>query len=366
VAGVTRLYYDLAALDEDVSVKRESLALSEKLYQDNRAQVEAGTLAPIELVRAQAQIAVSREDLVNSLALVRVQELILKNVLMRTGTADPRVRDAHIVPTTPITIPEKDEISPVQDLIALALANRPDLLSAQIQLENSYISLKGSRNAILPQLNLVAAVQSAGLAGQLNPGINTSPGGGLIPGTPPLTPSMANIGGFGSVLSQIFQKTYPTYSIGLQLNLPLRNRIAQADYIRDQLIVRESEMLNQQLQNQARLQVEAAIIAIEQARALHNAAVQARQLQEQSLAIEQEKYAVGLSTTFLIIQYQSFVAQARSTEIVARSNYLKYKTSLDRATGQILGFNNISIDEAYRGRLSIRPSPPPALVPPKP
>ena len=143
--------------------------------------------------------------------------------------------------------------------------------------------------------------------------------GGLLPSGPGVTPAGLSIGGFGSVLSQIFQRSYPTYTIGLQLNLPLRNRVAQADIVRDELMLRQSEIRNQQLLNQARLEVEDAMIALDRARAIFDAAVQSRVLQEQSLDAEQQKYAVGLSTTFLIIQYQTYVAQARSTEVVERA-----------------------------------------------
>ena len=139
--------------------------------------------------------------------------------------------------------------------------------------------------------------------------------------------------------------------------MPLRNRVAQADLARDELQLRQSEIRNQQFLNQARLEVEDAVIALERAKAIYEAAVQARALQEQSLDAEQQKYAAGLSTTFLIIQYQTSVAQARSTEVAAKSDYIKAKTSLRRATGQILEDYHISVEEAYRGRISTPPSP---------
>jgi len=362
VSGVIRLYYDLASLNEDVQVKKQTLAVAQKLYDDNRAQVEAGTLAPLEVVRAQAQIAVSQLDLLNSQAFAREQELVLKNVLTRRGTADPAVRTAHIVTTDPVPEPGKEAVTPIQDLIDLAFRNRPELAAARLQIENSQISLKGSRNNALPDLNLIGTMQNNGLAGLFNPlAANTSAVGGLLPGGPGVTPPGLSIGGLGSALSQIFQRSYPTYTIGLQLNLPLRNRVAQADIVRDELTLRQSEIRNQQLLNQARLEVEDAMIALDRARAIFDAAVQSRVLQEQSLDAEQQKYAVGLSTTFLIIQYQTYVAQARSTEVVAKSDFVKARTALQRATGQILQDYNVSVEEAYRGRISAAPSPLPAL-----
>jgi outer membrane protein TolC len=173
----------------------------------------------------------------------------------------------------------------------------------------------------------------------------------------------AFIGGFGSALEQIFRRNYPTYGVGIQLNLPLRNRVAQADYVRDQLQLRQTQVQRQQLENLARMQVEDAVIVLERTRASYQAAVDSRRYQEESLAAEQEKFAVGLSTTFLVIQYESQVAQARSTEVVARGAYAKARANLDRALGMTLDSNNVSISDAYNGRVSQPPAAPAPAAP---
>ena len=346
VAGVSRLYYDLVSLVEDVGVKRQTLALAQKLYEDNKTQVDQGTLAPIELVHAQALISASRQDLANSEGLEREQDLILKNVITRRGTADPRIRDASIVTTTPIPVPAAEPVRPVQDLVDIAFKNRPDLASAGIQVTNSEISLEGSRNQLKPDVSLVASATNSGLAGTGNP---------LDPGATP-----AFLGGFGSSLDQIFRRNYPTYGVGIQFNLPLKNRVAQADYVRDELQLRQTQIQRQQFVNQARLEVEDALIALNRLRTAYEAAADTTRYQEESLAAEQEKFAVGLSTTFLIIQYQSQVAQARSTVVAARGAYAKARVNLDHALGMTLDYNNVSIEDTYRGRMS---SPPGALPP---
>src|SRR5262249_41972349 len=215
--------------------KQQTLALAQKLYDDNRAQVEAGTLAPLEVVRAQAQIAVARLDLLNSQAFAREQELVLKNVITRRGTADPAVRTARVLTTDPVPEPGNEPITPIQDLIDLAYQNRPELAAAHLQIENSQISLKGSRNAVLPEIDLVGTMQNNGLAGQLNPFATNPPAVGLLPGAPGSIPANLPIGGFGSALEQIFRRSFPAYTIGLQFSLPLRNRVAQADLARDEL-----------------------------------------------------------------------------------------------------------------------------------
>jgi outer membrane protein len=357
VSGIIRIYYDLVSLDQDVRVKQRTLELAQTLYANNKLQVEQGTLAPIELVRTQALIAASRQDLANSAGLEREQELILKTVLTRRGTADAGLREARIVPTDPIPVPAQEPIQPVQDLITAAFQNRPDLAAASLQLNNSQISLQGSRNALLPDVSLVANASNAGLAGTVNPNAQS------FGSTGPVVVSPGFLGGVGSAIEQIFRRNYPTYGVGVQLNLPLRNRIAQADYVHDLLQLRQTEINRQRLENQVRLAVEDALIAIQRSRAAYDAAVESRAYQEQSLAAEQERFGVGLSTTFLIIQYQSQVAQARSTEVVARGAYAKARVQLQYAIGRTLEENNVSIDEAWRGQISRPPSPIPANPP---
>ena len=337
VYGVIRLYTDFVALYQDVKVKQESVMTAERLLSDVSAQVEEGTLAPVEQTRANAQVFSTRQDLANSQGLLEEQEAILKNVLTRQGNEDLEVRSAHIIPTDTLEIPAQDNIEPIQDLVAEALANRPDLRQARLQIDISRIGLQGSKNATLPEVDLLGVVANSGLAGALNP---------LEPSADP-----ALIGGFGGVLDQILSRRYPTYGIGLQLNLPLRNRIAEADFARDQIQVKQSEVRLRQLENQARLEVEDAIIALRRARASADAAAQARQFQQESLAVEQAKFDVGASTSFFVIQYQSLLAQAQSTEVAAKSAYVKARAALERAIGSILTENGISVDAALKGTM---------------
>ena len=336
VYGVVRLYTDLVALYEDVKVKEGTLASAEKLYSDTKAQVDEGTQAPIELTRANAQVFSIRQELINSRGLLEEQEAIVKNVITRRTDNDPDILNARIIPTDSIDVPTSEEIRPLQDLVGLAFSNRPDLSQAGLQVNNSQISLKGSRNALLPEIDVVGVAQNNSLAGQpnpLGPGIDT-----------PL------VGGYGNALEQLATRKYPTYGVGVNITLPLRNRIAQADVTRDEIQLRQSQILEQQLRKQAQLEVEDALIAMRRARSSYEAAVQTEMLQQQSLDTEQAKFEVGASTSFFIIQYESYLAQARSTVVVAKSAYLKARAALERATGTILEDNHVSLGEAIRGR----------------
>jgi len=351
VNGVIRLYTDLVALNEDLKVKEQTLATAKRLFEDNQNKVEQGTIAPIEATRAAAQVAAARQDVINADGFVKQQELILKNVLTRGGVSEPLVHNARIVPTDALSL-DALPTEEAADFVALALANRPELQAAKLQVDNAQISLKGTRNGLRPELDLVGSVQNNGLAGPGNPNL-----------TPPVTggPYTGLGGGYGSAVAQLFKYDYPTVSVGLNLTVPLHNRVAQADAARDEIQLRQTEIRLKQLENQIRVEVEDAVIALQRTRAAYEAATETRKLQEQSLEIEQEKFNVGLSTNFLVIQYQGYVAQARSTEVAALDAYAKAKAQLERAAGLTLTKHNVSIEEAFRGQVS-RVSTPPAAV----
>jgi len=341
VAGIARLYTDLVSLNEDVKVKREAVRLAQRLYEDNRHKVEQGEQAPIEVTRAQAQLASNQQALISAEGLVQQQELIVKTAITRNGLANPAIRTAEIIATDSVIVPETESVRPVDDLITEALHDRPDLAQAGIQVENSQISLKGSLNAVRPELDVVGTVQNGGLSGGINSsGAALTPGAALYPG------------GYGTALGQIFKNNFPSYSVGLQLTLPLRNRVAQADAVRDELQVRQTQVRRQQFEDEIRLEVADAYVAMQQARAAYEAAVQSRILQQQSVKVEQETFDVGLATNYMVIQYQTYLAQAQSTEVSAKGAYAKAVIALDRATASTLEVNQVSIQEAQSGRVS--------------
>jgi outer membrane protein TolC len=343
VAGIARLYTDLVSLNEDVKVKQEALRLAQRLYEDNRNQVEQGTQAPIEVTRANAAVAVSKQALITAEGLVRQQELIVKTALTRGGLEDPRVAAAHIVPMDSVSVPDREPVQPLPDLMAEALRNRPDQAGALLQVENSRISLEGSLNALKPQFDVVATAQNSGLAGSPNPVAGTIAGGAVT-------------GGYGTALEQLLRRNYPTYGVGVQVVLPIRNRVAQADAIRDELLVKQAQVRRQQLEDQIRLEVADAQESVHQAYAAYQAAVEARKLQDQSVNVELQTFEVGLSTNLLVIQYQNYLAQARSTEVASKGAYAKALIALQRATGKVLDEYRVDMGEAYRGVVARAPS----------
>ena len=347
VTAIVNLYWDLVSFQEDLRVKRQALELAKKLYEDNKKQVEIGTLAKIEVTRAEAEVASREQDLTISETNVLQQETVLKNALTRNGTANTTVLAAHIVPTDSLRLADNDPIPPLQDLMDVALLHRPELKQTRINIETNEIGLAGSRSQLLPTLDLVAAFTNNGLAGDPNY---------LRVGQPNFVPpSSALIGGFGNVLSQIFRRNYPDYSVGFQFNIPLRNRAAQADYTRDSLTLRQAELRERQQMNQVRVDVQNAQIGLVQSRSRFIAAQKTRLLQEQALDAEQKKYQLGASTIYFVIQAQRDLATAQGAEVTATANYMHAKVQLELVTGQTLPAHNIKMDEAKTG-LVARPA----------
>lgn len=344
VYGVSRLYYDLVSLNENVRVKRETLTAARKLYDDDKQQVDQGTLAPIGLTQAESLVASTQLDLIQAEGLVKQEEVILKSQLARRGTADPIFGHLPIVPTDPIVIPPSDDLAPLDSMVSEALSLRPDLVQASLQVQSGEIALKASQNAALPEVDLIGNFQTRGSTEVPFSTLGT-PGTALI-----VPPSDLGVAGL---------RTSRIYQAGIQFNLPLKNHVAEADAARDALEVRQAQARTQQLANQVREEVENSVIALETARSALNAAIQSRQYQEQLVDAEKDKLSVGASTNFLVIQQESYLAQARSTEVGARSVWIKARVALDRAIGNLLEKNGITYDESVVGSL-------PASTPSKP
>ncbi|MCZ2149110.1 MAG: TolC family protein [Bryobacterales bacterium] len=350
VSQVVNIYWDLVSFNEDARVKRQALALAEKLLSDNKKQVEIGTLAPIEIVRAESEVARNQQDLTVSETRVLQQETILKNALSRTGVSSPSLADARIVTTDSIRMPDTEKIQPIQDLVNVALEKRPDLEQTRLSVLSSKIRLEGDKSQLKPQLDVTASMRNNGLSG--NASLITVPG---VPGFV----QVANpffVGDYSGVLRQIFARNFPNYNVQFQLTIPLHNRQARADMANDLLSLRQQELRAQAQLNQVRVDVQNALIGLQQAHAGYDAAVKARIFAEQTLGAEQKKYALGASTIFLVIQAQRDLAVAQGTEVTALSTYSRARVAMDQALGTTIEIYNISIDEARKGQVSHPPS----------
>jgi outer membrane protein len=339
VSQIQNIYWDLVSAYEDVKAKERALALAERLLADNRKQVEIGTLAPIEVVRAQSQVAASSQDLIVSQTNLQLQQLLMINAVSR-NMSDEALAALPVIPTDTMDLPKVEPVVPVQDLIADALAHRPELAESQIDLTNRQITKKAARNALLPTLNLVGWYGGTGIGGD-------TPVGSTLTGS-----------GYSDVLGDVFGGTYPDKGIGIQLNIPIRNRSAQADQVRSELEYRQAQMRLQQLQNQIRIDVRNAQFAVQQNRARVEAAIKGRELAQQSLDAEQKKYALGASTTYNVLQMQRDLATAESSLVASKTAYEKSKVALDQSTGLTLTNLGIQIADAESGNVTTMPMVP--------
>jgi outer membrane protein TolC len=347
---VISLYWDLVSFREDLGVKQKALEVARQFFEDNKKQVEIGTLAPIEVVRAEANVATAQQDLTNSETALLQQETIIKDYLSRDGVASPTVALVRVVPTDRLVKPEGEYTEKLEELVAAALKLRPELQQVRVNVENSRIGLAGSRNALLPTLSAQGTLANNALVGD----VNTQTYNGA-PVTQSVNPYY--LGGEGTLLGQIFRRNFPNYSLTLTLQATLRNRSAQADYVRDTLTVRQQELAEQQQIKNIRVNVQNAWIGVIQARARYQSAQKARVLQEQTLDAENKKYALGASTSFLVVQTQRDLATAQASEVAALAGYSRALVNLDLQTGTVLAKNHVELAEAKTGK-SARPYTP--------
>jgi len=361
VDQIENMYWDLVFAYENVRVQNESLTFAQKTLSDTKKQVEIGTLAPIEVVRAQSTVATDQQALTVALTNLQLQQLLMKNALSRT-LVDPRLADAEVIPTSTMQLPATEPVVPTQDLVNDALTHRAELAEARINLSNTEISNKAVRNSLLPSLDLYAYYGGTGIGGNVALPTCTGPSTGFETCFDPTraAPPFRNGGpvSYSNALSQLVNSSAPDKGAGVSLTIPLRNRVAQATQIRSQLEYRQSQMRLQQLENQVRIEVRNAQFSVTQNRASVASAQAAVDLGRQSLDAEQKKYALGASTTTLVLQNQSALAQAESTLVSAMAAYEKAQVELDRATGLLLDHAGILVADAERGEVTRMPAIP--------
>jgi outer membrane protein len=361
VDQIENMYWDLVYAYENVKVQQENLSFAQKTLGDTQKQVEIGTLAPIEVVRAQSTVATDQQTLTVALTNLQLQQLLMKNAISRT-LVDPRLADAEVIPTSTMDVPSEDSAAPTEELVNSALSNRPELAEARINLTNTGISNKAIRNALLPSLDAFAYYSGNGLGGSQNPDYiclpNQHPDSGICP-QPPLPPyTPLPTVSYGDTLNQLVNSTAPDKGMGLQLTIPIRNRAAQATQTRSEFEYRQAQLRIQQIENQIRIDVRNARFGVQQNRASVASAQAAVDLAKQSLDAEQKKYALGASTSTLVLQNEAAQVQALSTLVSAKAAYEKAQVELDRATGLLLEHANIEIADAVRGQVTHAPSIP--------
>ena len=353
VSQVLNSYYNLAGDYEDLRAKRSASETAQTFLRNVRRQIELGSVAPTDLITAETQAASSGQAVVDSETTLRQQELSLKNLISRTGAADPVLANARLVPIDSIEIPPTDDLLPIDQMVQQALSSRPDLAAELAGEKANEVNALGTKNGILPTLQGIAVESQSGLSGTPR----TVTLDGFVEHADPKFQ-----GGIGTALSQVFRRNFATEVAGVFFQEPLRNRQAQADYSIDLLTLRQTQLTNRKDLNQVEVDVRNGVVALRQARARYDAALRNRILQQQLFDAETERFGLGSSTPYNVTLQQRDLVSAQSTTLAALVAYRTARVSLDQTLGITLEANHIAIDEAKRGRVA-RTSVLPANVP---
>jgi outer membrane protein TolC len=292
------------------------------------------SIPALDVMKAEAEVSKRDQDLTIARTSLQLQESLMKNALTKS-LDDPTLEEMPVIPTDHSETSSADPKTPILDLIALAQQNRPELLETDIDLANRQISRKAARNALLPTLSLVGFYGGTGLGGLVTPG---------------------NAASVSSDLSGTWQNTFnnssPDYYLGLNLNIPFRNRVAKADQYRSELEYRQAELRKEQLRKQIRIEVRNAQYALEQSRARVEAARKARDLADRTFQITRKEQELGSGSSYQTMTAQRDLALAELDMVNAATTYQKAKIELDRATGTTLEHNGVLIQDALSGTLS--------------
>jgi outer membrane protein len=334
IVTVENTYWDLAQFQENVKVAEQSLAVAQRLYEDNKKQAEIGTLAPLDVISAESEVAARERDLVVARTNLQLQETKLKNLLSKKP--DPALDAARIEVTTQMPEPRDVDIPQLENALTNAEANRPELRQAEGNLQNQDVSVTFTKNNLLPNFSTFGLYAGSGLQGNNN----------LVQA------------GAGASLNQSFSGDFPEYAGGVTLNLPLRNRSAQADNLRAQLEQDQLQVGLQRSRNQVALEVRQAIIGLQQGKAQVEAAHQAVRLARETMDAEQKKLSAGVSTSYNVILRERDLTAAQLAEVQAVDAYAKALVEMDRAMGTTLDRNGVQINDALAGSITKMPTPP--------
>jgi outer membrane protein TolC len=360
VDQIENMYWDLVYAYENVRVQQEALNYAQKALDDSRQQAKVGTAPPIQVVSAQSTVSSDQQNLILAENNLQLQELLMKNALSRS-IEDPVLAEADVIPTSTMQLPEQEPVTPTQDLINQALDHRAELVESRIDLNSRDLSSKAVRNAMLPTLDAFAYYGGSGVGGNINPLVPACPSSAkycYTPGENPPPFQTATSVGYGGTLNQLVNSTAPDKGVGLTLNIPLRNREAQANQVRAELEYRQAQVRLHQLENQVRIEVRNAQFDVRQNRASVEAAQYAVDFARQTLDADQQKLKVGLTTTTAILQDASVLTTSESNLVSAKAAYEKSCVELDRATGLLLNHSGIDVTEATRGQVTRLPNVP--------
>ncbi len=363
ISQIEDIYWSLVSAYENEQSKERALQQSTQLSADNRKQLEIGTLAPLDVVNSDATVASDKQALITAQSLLEYQQLLMKQAIAR-DLADPQLANAPVIPTDRVgldRLPEED--TSVEELVQQAFVNNPQIEQSVLSLKNNEITIKAFRNGLLPVVDAYGFYGGSGLGGALNPHFGSPLNGNQ--------PNSASPSGYGSILQNTVNNNFPDYGVGVNINIPLRNRPAQADQARAQMELRQTQLRLQQLYIQTRINVVNGQYALTNDRASVQSAQAARDFAAQSLDAEQKKYKLGASTTANVLTQERNLATAENNLITATGTYATDRVALQQLLANTLDRYGISLVDAASGVVSQQPmipglTAPKAPEPPKP
>jgi outer membrane protein TolC len=342
VTQIENIYWDLVSAYEQTQVNEQSFSFAQQTLDNAKKQLQLESIPAMDVMKAEAEVSKRDQELTVARTSLQLQETLMKNAVTKS-LDDPTLEAIPVIPTDKMQTAAIQTAQPIQELIAEAQHKRPELAVSDIDLLNRRISRSAARNALLPSLSLVGFYAGSGLAGPLNP----------IYDITRLGPNSSNVPiDFAGALQNAFNNSSPDYYVGLNLNIPIRNRVAKADQFRSELEYRQAELRMEQLKKQVRIEVRNAQYALDQIGARVEAARKARDLAQRTFDITKKEQELGALSSYQTLSAQRDLALAELDLVSAMTTYEKAKVELDRATGATLEHNGILIQDAITGVVS--------------
>ena len=343
ITQVENIYWDLVNAYQDEQVKERSLAFAQRTLQDDQKQLQLQAIPAMQVDKDESDVATSEGDLTVSRATLRLNELLIKNAL--TKTDDAAIDEMPVVPIDRAGPPDPNASKSIDDLIADAEKNRPDVTQDELAMQVAEMSLKSIRSELLPTLNVYGFYAGAGIAGPANPNCNL--------GAAECASDLPT--GFGSMFQNTFNYSSPEYQFGMNLSINLRNRVAKADQFRASLEFRQRQITFEEQKKSIRFDVRNSLFALQQAQARVDAATKARDLAQHTFDVTQQERQLGAKSSSDTLAAEHDLSIAESLLVAAQTASEKAKVDIDRATGETLQQTGVSIDDAKMGVVSHQP-----------
>ncbi|HKE25043.1 MAG TPA: TolC family protein [Bryobacteraceae bacterium] len=331
VNNTLNLYWDLSVAASDMQYKQKNYDIASTFLADTEKQIAAGAVPAIDRVRAHTAVAQQQQALTVAQSTLLQRENAMKDAVSWHGRQDPRLDGVHVIAVDPLVVPGENELPPLEQLLAGARQRRPDVAIAVANAEVAQLSSSGTANGLLPNLGVFASSSNVGQTGQRVPGAS---------------PDTYFVGGAGSALGEVFRRNFPNERVAAQYSELIHNTQAQADFAIDQLTHRQTQLATQRTMNQLAVDIANQVLALQQARARYQSAMESRRLLESLLTGEEKKLLAGTSTISTVVNARRDLATSQSTELAAAETYMRNRIALDQATGNTLEANHISVDDA--------------------